>query len=447
MIQWWNSLPIHVTDAIWTISVGATCAIACALLGCYLVLRRISLIGDAISHAVLPGLVLAFILTGTRNPVPMMLGAMALGVLTAVLTEALHRVGRVPTDASMGVVFTSLFALGVILITVYASQIDLDPGCVLYGLIEFTVFDTIGFGELEVPRAFLATGATLGLVLAFITIFWKELKICSFDPMLASSMGISAALVHYMLMAMVAMTTVSSFEAVGSILVVAMLIAPGATAHLLTDRLGRMMRIAAGAALSSAILGYLGGVWLNTSVAGMIAVVSGIQFALAAMFSPRYGVIGKAVHNLRMGLQIVREDALGILWRLREREGRASISRPELERLLGAGWMTRLAMRGLQSSRLITASAAGDLALSGAGREEARRLVRAHRLWETFLSSELERSPQNVDESAHRIEHVLDSDLADRLDHRLSHPATDPHGSPIPRDDADDSLAKETPAR
>src|ERR1051325_5903308 len=138
--------------AAWTIAVAILCRVPCAILGCYLVLRRMSLLGDAISHAVLPGLALAFLLTGSVSGWGMMIGAAVLGVLTAYLTQAVHKLADVPEDASMGVVFTSLFAVGVILITRVASQVDLDPGCVLYGLIEFAPFDTVDVSTLEPPR-------------------------------------------------------------------------------------------------------------------------------------------------------------------------------------------------------------------------------------------------------------------------------------------------------
>src|SRR5687768_10617054 len=139
--------------AIWTIAVGVLCNVPCAILGCYLVLRRMSLLGDAISHAVLPGLAVAFLLTGSINGIGMAIGAGVLGVLTAYLTQLVHKTADVPEDASMGVVFTSLFAVGVILITRAASSVDLDPGCVLYGLIEFVPLDTVPWFGVEVPRA------------------------------------------------------------------------------------------------------------------------------------------------------------------------------------------------------------------------------------------------------------------------------------------------------
>ncbi|MFM9958079.1 MAG: iron chelate uptake ABC transporter family permease subunit [Phycisphaerales bacterium] len=282
-------------EDLWTCGTAVVCSVSCGVLGCFLVLRRMSLLGDAISHAILPGLAAAFILTGSREPWAMLGGAMIVGVLTALLSSGLSRWGKVPEDASMGVVFTTLFALGVVLITLVASDVDLDPGCVLYGLIEFVPFDTVSLLGFDVPRTFVWLSVMLVVNIGLITAFYKELKIVCFDPYLATTMGISATAVHYALMTTVAATSVASFEAVGSILVIAMLIAPGATAQLLTDRLARMLWWSAAIGAACAVGGYALAVRLDTSVAGMIAAVALGIFCAAALFAPRHGVIARRV--------------------------------------------------------------------------------------------------------------------------------------------------------
>jgi manganese/zinc/iron transport system permease protein len=186
----------NVVLALWTILIGAIANTACALLGCFLVLRRLSLLGDAISHAVLPGLALAYFVSGSIQGWPILVGAMAIGMITAFLTQSLHAFGNVPEDASMGVVFTSLFAIGVILINA-APYADLDPGCVLYGMIEYTPLDTIELLGWEVPRTLVTLSIALALTLAFIVTLWKELKKVSFDAALAAALGISVAAIHY----------------------------------------------------------------------------------------------------------------------------------------------------------------------------------------------------------------------------------------------------------
>ena len=409
--------------ALWTIAVGVLCNTSCAILGCYLVLRRMSLLGDAISHSVLPGLALAFVLTGSISGWGMAVGAAALGVLTAFLTQAIGKLADVPEDASMGVVFTSLFAVGVILVTRVASQADLDPGCVLYGLIEFTPLDTVRLFGIEVPRAFQSLGPALVFTVGFVGLFWKELKIVSFDPALARAMGFRVGLIHYLLMAMVAGVTVASFEAVGSILVVAMLIVPAATAHLLTDRLVGMMLWSTAVAVLSAIFGYWLAARWNTSVAGMMAVVAGGLFALAVFAAPRHGIVSQFVRRVRLTLRIAREDILAQLYRAEE----ASSAVPPL----AVGAITRLAVVQLRRFGQIERGGSG-WRLTPAGRTAAAELVRSHRLWESFLAARLDLPADHVHPPAERMEHYIDRALQEQIAADLADPRSDPHGRPIP---------------
>jgi manganese/zinc/iron transport system permease protein len=289
----------------WIVVVGVLAAVACALLGNFLVLRKMSMMGDAISHAVLPGLAIAFLITGARASLAMFIGAAIVGVLTAVFTQWISKFGNVDRGASMGIVFTTLFALGLILIVQAADHVDLDPGCVLYGAIELTPLDVVWRPELfglvlEVPRAALVLVGVCALNLLFVVLFFKELRISSFDPELATTMGFNANLMHYLLMTLVAITTVAAFEAVGSIIVIAMLIVPAAAAHLLTDRLVGMIAISGIIAVLSAVLGHLSALivpgWIgfeSTSTSGMMAVMAGLIFTAVLLFAPRHGVITK----------------------------------------------------------------------------------------------------------------------------------------------------------
>jgi manganese/zinc/iron transport system permease protein len=286
-------IPLRLDD-LWTLTTAIVCAVACGLVGTFLVLRRMALLGDAISHAILPGLALGFILSGTRELWPMLVGAMTVGVLTALLSAGLSRWGKVPEDAAMGIVFTTLFAIGVILITQYAGQVDLDPGCVLYGLLEAAAIDSTSILGVRLPRVLPGLTIILIINLALITIFYKELKIVCFDAALATSMGLSAWIIHYGLMTTVAATAVASFEAVGSILVIAMLVAPGATAQLLTDKLSHMLAWSALIAALAATIGFLLALAFNTNIAGMIATVSLGMFILAAIFAPRHGILARS---------------------------------------------------------------------------------------------------------------------------------------------------------
>ena len=293
----------------WIVVIGSLAAGACALLGNFLVLRKMSMMGDAISHAVLPGLAIAFLVTGARASLPMFIGAAIVGVLTAVFTQWISRFGKVDEGASMGIVFTTLFALGLLLIVQGADHVDLDPSCVLYGAIELTPLDVVWRPTLfslllEVPRAALVLAGVILFNAVFVVAFFKELRISSFDAELATAMGINSKLMHYLLMTLVAVTTVACFEAVGSIIVIAMLIVPAATAHLLTDRLWLMVVLSVLIAIASAVLGHLSALvvpgWFgfaDTSTSGMMAVMAGLIFSAVMLFAPKYGVLPRLVRK------------------------------------------------------------------------------------------------------------------------------------------------------
>ncbi len=290
------------------ILVGSCVAAACALVGTFLVLRQMALLGDAISHAVLPGIVIAFLMTGERAPLPMVLGAGALGVLTVFLVEAFHRTRRLKEDASIGVVFPALFSLGVVLITKYAGQVDLDLDCVLYGEIAYAPLDLLFFQEQSIgPKALWVNGAVLLANLLFVSLLYKELKLTTFDTGLAAALGFSPIVLHYVLMSMVSVTVVGAFESVGAILVVAMLVVPPATAYLLTDRLLVMLAGAVGCGVLSSVFGYWLAYWLDASIAGAMATVSGILFAIAFVASPRYGLLARLVRQRQLGRDMAEQ--------------------------------------------------------------------------------------------------------------------------------------------
>lgn len=285
--------------------VGSTVAASCAVLGCFLVLRKMALLGDAISHAVLPGIVIAFLATGSRSPLPMLLGAGALGLFTVFAVEAFTRTRRLAEDASIGVVFPALFSLGVILISRYAGQVDLDLDCVLYGEIAYAPWDvwTLGGRSLG-PRALWINGGLLLADLAFVALFWKELKLSTFDSGLAAALGFSPVLLHYLLMGAVSVTVVGAFESVGAILVVALLVVPPATAYLITDRLAAMLAWAAGAGVASAIGGYALARLLDASIAGSMATVAGALFLLAFLLAPAHGLLPRVLRRRRLAGRI-----------------------------------------------------------------------------------------------------------------------------------------------
>jgi manganese/zinc/iron transport system permease protein len=271
----------------WIVITGVLVCLGCALPGSFLMLNRQSMLGDAISHAVLPGLAIAFLATHSREVLPMVLGAVIAGVLTAVLSQVVHRLGEVESGAALGVVFCALFALGLILIRVASDHVDLDPDCVLYGSIETAVVDFRA-----VPRVTLISAGLLLFNTVLTVVFYKELRLTAFDPALATALGFKADAVRLGLTVVASITTVLAFESVGSILVIAMLVVPPAAASLLTHRLHRLLLLALVLAALSAILGHVTAVflppllghWLGypqvgaTSSAAMMAVCAGLLF-------------------------------------------------------------------------------------------------------------------------------------------------------------------------
>ncbi|TWT73358.1 metal ABC transporter permease [Allorhodopirellula solitaria] len=430
----------------WIVAAGILCAVASALLGNFLVLRRLSMLGDAISHAILPGLAVAFLISNSRSSLPMFVGAVIVGVLTALFTEWIRGVGKVDEGASMGVVFTSLFALGLIMIVQAADRVDLDAGCVLYGAIELTPLDTIKLLGFDIPRAVVVLGSVTVLNLMFVVLFFKELKLTSFDPSLATSMGVSSTWMHYALMVLVAVTAVASFESVGNILVVAMFIVPPATAYLLTDRLGIMILISTGVAALSAVSGHVAAVvvptWFgyqSTTTAGMMAVMVGALFGVAMLFAPRQGVVIKWLRNRALSLRILCDDIVATLYRRSEhvaadqvRMDDVSMNVEELtETLYASSRQLRSALARLRRRGELE-QVDGQYELTDRGIEHGRELVRSHRLWEQYLVSEASLHPTKIHDKAEKLEHFTDRSLRDQLSDATDSPVLDPHGQSIP---------------
>jgi manganese/zinc/iron transport system permease protein len=441
---------------------GTLAAVTCGLLGNFLVLRKQSLMGDAISHSVLPGLVIAFLVSATLNPAVMFLGAAIAGVATVVLIEIVKKLGRVESGAAMGVVFSILFALGVLLLEQAAARnVDLDAGCVLYGQLEMLWWNSppasmqdalqlrtwTGYeiqaasidpnsGEvlqpailhMGVPRQVTTLLLVAAFVVAFITVFFKELRIAAFDPALATTLGYNANSLHYALMIAIAAATVASFEAVGSILVIAMLVCPAASARLMTDRLRSQLAWSVVIALCSSVLGYFAATWIpgqfdldSVNAAGSMTVVAGLIFVMVVFVSPSHGVVAKALRRTALSRRIAYEDLVAALYRANER-GAQGLSLSELASLGAGKNLSSAVARSLKSGQVVRI---GDqLSLSESGRGVAARLVRKHRLWEDYLVTSAGLAPDHVHEAAEQLEHIEPAPSAG--------PAQDPHGRPIP---------------
>ena len=422
-------------QAFWILLTGAFVASSCAMLGCFLVLRRQAVLSDALSHAILLGIVLASWLTGSLGIGIMFTGAVAVGLLTAFLVQWLAH-GGVHHDAALGVTFTSFFALGVIGVTTIGQGVHLDLDCVLYGEIAYVPFDTwIVGGRSLGPRAVWINGALLLLNAGTLALIYKELKLCSFDPELAAAIGLPVRGLHYVLMALVAMTVVGAFENVGVILVVALIIAPAASAYLLTDRLSVMIVLAVMNGILATLFGYGYAVAQDCSIAGAIGSAGGLLFLAAFLFSPAHGVTVRWVNQMRLRRQVGEEDVL--LWAGRQLERGAGPVFTEAD--LPGTTINMLPHPRAMLKRLLRYGFIqkhhNEYSLTDKGKDQFRSLIHRHRLYETYLG-ELGYAHDHLHDPADRVEHHITPRLTEAIDQAVHFQDQDPHGKTIPRDES-----------
>lgn len=460
----------HVAD-VKIAAAAAVAAMSCALPGVWLLLRRQSMMGDALSHTALPGIVIAVLcvegaraagwmerLAAPAQHVSLLIGAVVVGLLTALITELVQKVGRVERGAALGVVFTWFFALGLFLLRLLADSAHIDPDCVLFGQLETAIWDE------GIPTAVWNNGTALAINLTLMLLCYKELLLSAFDPGLATAQGINAHIMHYGLMGATAMTVVAAFESVGSILVVGLLIIPAATAQLLTTRLWTMLIVSVLLAGMSGVLGHVVARTLpaallprlgvtgveDVQTSGMVPVAAAAFFVGAWLFSPRQGILGTLISQARMSIRIAGDDLLGLLYRMEERQmaDTTGLAPSLVAQRLGHGrWVTWLSLRNLRRHQLLTHEGEA-LRLTDRGRKTARSLVRSHRLWESYLQKHFALPPDHLHAPAHRAEHFIDSDLRTELANELASPPVDPHGReiPTPSEDSDaKGLQRKTP--
>ena len=300
------------SDGVVIVVVAGLVGTACGLLGPFLVLRRIALLSDAVSHAVLPGIVAVWLVAQTRAPLPVVVGAAVFAVLCVLGIDALRSTGLVASDAAIALVFPALFSLGVLGVTQFADGVHLDLDSTIYGEIAFVPFDSIDLGGgVGVARAAVTLAVVVGLNLALVTLLWKELKATTFDPAFGATVRLRPALLSRLLLVAVAVTAVSAFEAVGAILVVTLLIVPAATAHLLTDRLVVMVALAVAVGWVGAVAGYGLAVRFDSSIAGAMGLVCTACFVAALLLSPRHGLLGRRLRRRARGAPATPTPAPG----------------------------------------------------------------------------------------------------------------------------------------
>ena len=406
---------------------GVMVGITCGVLGCFFVLRNMALIGDALSHAILPGLVFAFVFFG-YNTFAFFIGSTMAGMITAVLITWISQNIRTKADAAIGIVFTFMFAIGIIAISrVSRVQSDSDEATPHLDMAHFLFGNLLG---VETSDLYL-TGFVMIYVLASIYFFYRYLFVATFQEVIAETMGISVKYLHYFLMLLLSFAVVASLQSVGLILVVAMLITPASTALLLSDKLKVVIIYSAIIGAITGILGMSIAIVLDAPPGPALVVVVSFMFFVAALFAPKKGYFSRLRQRIQLRTKIQLEDTLKQSFRLQNKH-QLNLN-ALLEKLSFNKSMLLKHLRTLNQQGFVTMNAKGEsLKLTNQGIKEANRLVRAHRLWETYLVQRMGLTEGQIHEDAEKYEHLLTDELLDEVDQTLGYPTKDPHGSPIP---------------
>lgn len=392
--------------------------ILCGLIGPFIVLRNMSLIGDALSHAVLPGVVVAFYLFD-YNTAAFFIGAVVAGMLSASAITWIQEHLPTKNDAAIGIIYSIFFAIGVMGI----SRLSKNHGAHI-DLKDFLFGNVLGVSDDDL---WLTCNITLLIALA-IYVFYRPLFISTFQPTIAKAMGIPIGRLHYFLMLLLSFAVVASLQTVGVILVVALLIAPTSAALLLTSRLPYVIALSAVLGLVAAIVGMYGAIQLETTPGPAMAVVAGIFFILSALLAPRHGLMTKYIRQNRLSKRILTEDILKQIYRQPDLNTSAQLA---LQLGTEISKVTR-AVNKLVRNGMFELSEGHIIRMTPTGTDKALQLVRAHRLWETYLVTHVGLNEAQIHEDAEYYEHLLSDDLIDEVDRQLGFPDQDPHGAPIP---------------
>ena len=448
----------------WTLLVAVVAAMSCALPGVWLMLRRHSMLGDALSHTALPAIVVVVLLThllessGWMRPLStigeqlaLFVGAAGVGLLTAFLTEKLEQSSPLDSGAALGVVFTGFFAVGLLLLRLFLDKHHLDADCVFFGSLDAEVMSAYWTGH--APASFWVNLCVLAVNLGLTALFFKELQLAAFDPELAVSLGFSAKWLHYGLLAATSITLTAAFKSVGTILAIGLLSAPPATAFLLTRRLKPLLGMTLLVAAAAAVLGAWAAKSLpvmifprlgfpsarSAQTPGMVAVAAGFLFLMAMLFSPQEGLLTRWKHRRKLMRRIAAEDLLGLLFRAEEsREKSPQLAglalkdfQAQCQRFGISPREVRIGRQELRAKEWVV-EAEERLRLTETGRAVASRVVRGHRLWESYMQKHFDLPSDHLHGTAHVVEHFLDADLDGQLSAELHSPHEDPHGKAIP---------------
>jgi ABC-type Mn2+/Zn2+ transport system permease subunit/Mn-dependent DtxR family transcriptional regulator len=420
--------------------------VTCGLLGCFIVLRRQSLLGDAIGHAVLPGVCMGFLVAGARSTPALLAGALVAGLLAAALIGLLQRTTQLKTGECMGVVFTGFYGLGIVLLKYIQNLQGRETFLTRLGL-GHTIntgqsgLDKFLFGQItSINGTDLAYMGTIALVaIAVVIVFWRKLAVSTFDEGFAFSVGLPIRRIHYLLTGLVTVAIVISIQAVGVVLVSAMLVTPAATAYLLTDRLHRMAVLSACFGAAAGVLGAFFSLFGEDLPTGSFMVLgASLLFALAFLLAPTHGLVPRWLRLWQRQRRTQAENLLRSLYILMERRhdpaardrrfGVHDVASIRHEPPQYVHKLRRLAAR----EGWVERDSRDPMILTDDGLAEAKRVVRNHRLWELFLTQEAQLGSDHVHRDAEHIEHVLPRDVLARLEQMLDNPTADPHGRPIP---------------
>ena len=405
--------------AIRALIASALVGVMCGVLGAFIVLRNMALIGDALAHAILPGVVVAFLILG-YSALGFFTGAVIAGLITALGITWIQQNVQTKNDAAIGIVFTCMFSIGVVGI----SSISHDEGVHL-DLKDFLFGNVLGVYNEDL----ILTASICIYLMISVYIFYRYLFVTTFQEVIAETMGISVQVIHYFLMLMLSFAVVASLRTVGVIQVVAMLITPASTALLLTNRLKKVIFVAGFLGLASAVIGLLTSIMFSTTPGPMMAIIATLFYVLAVFFSPSKGLLFKRLNRLKQRRKIQLEDIMKQSWRL-GMDGKVTLSKLS-EKLDFSSSKLKQHLDALQKQGLLLRDDQ-SVDLTAKGIEEANRLVRAHRLWETYLVNKMGLSEGQIHEEAEKYEHLLTPDMVDQVDRSLGFPSKDPHGSPIP---------------
>lgn len=416
----WHDTHSHLVRAV---IAGVLVSAVCGVTGCYIILRRMAFLGDAIAHAMLAGVVAGYLLMklafGLEANAPgMLVGSLVAGFVTVALVGFVSKLSRIKEDTAIGIMYTGVFAAGGLLASLFSRHIPLD-------LMHFVMGNVLA---VELIDLWMIAGVT-AFVLSVVILLYRHLQITSFDPVMAASLGIPVVALDYLLTTCTSLVVVSAVNIVGVILVVGFLVTPAATAYLVCDRLSRMLLASAGFAVSSFLVGFFLSAWINVAPGSAIVVTSTAQFVVVLAVAPRYGLLADWSRRRAAVSQRILEDVLGCALRADLPEVPITTV---LARVPAAPDQVRKALRALQSEGMVSIDRE-SLSLSESGRHEALKLRRAHRLWETYLER-LGTPATDLHDHADDLEHVNDENAVDYLDDQLGHPLVDPHGADIPED-------------